>query len=125
MGLRFSIDLDDDDLRHFRLIMRDARKASARLAPDDIVAAAEALLTTVDRRKISPFISERLTKLEIDAYTDFCDFRRTHVKSKGIKNKTTDLTRDSWLDGRRTELQARMRRRRDVGSANQKPGKIL
>ena len=65
MGLRFSIDLDDDDLRHFRLIMREARKASARLAPDDIVAAAEALLTTVDRRKISPFISERLTKLEI------------------------------------------------------------
>jgi hypothetical protein len=57
MGLRFSIDLDDDDLRHFRLIMREARKASARLAPDDIAAAAEALLTTVDRRKISPFIS--------------------------------------------------------------------
>jgi uncharacterized membrane protein YkvA (DUF1232 family) len=186
MGLRFSINLDDNDLRHFRLIMREVHKASARLAPDDIVAAAEALLTTVDRRKISPFISERLTKLEImikmlvdhewrlpqkdtvrvlnalayfsdpedlipdhipglgflddaimielvvrelkheiDAYTAFCDFRRTHVKSKGIKNKTTDLTRDSWLDGRRTELQARMRRRRDVGSANQKPGKIL
>ena len=67
----------------------------------------------------------RELKHEIDAYTNFCDFRRTHVKSKGIKNKTTDLTRDSWLDGRRTELQARMRRRRDVGSANQKPGKIL
>ena len=57
MGLRFSINLDDNDLRHFRLIMREVHKASARLAPDDIVAAAEALLTTVDRRKISPFIS--------------------------------------------------------------------
>jgi len=186
MSLRISIDLDDDDLRHFRLIMREARKAAARLAPDDIVAAAEALLTTVDRSKVSPFISERLTKLEImikmlvdhewrlpqkdtvrvlnalayfsdpedlipdhipglgflddaimielvvrelrheiEAYGDFCEFRRTHAKSKGIKTKSTDLTRDSWLDGRRAELQARMRRRREAGSAKRNPGKIL
>ena len=186
MGLRISIDLDDDDLRHFRLIMREARKAAARLAPDDIVAAAETLLKTVDRRKVSPFISERLAKLEvmiemlidhewrlpqkdtvrvlnalayfsdpedlipdhipgvgflddaimielvvrelrheIDAYGDFCDYRRTHAKSKGIKSKSTDLTRDTWLDSRRAELQARMRRRRDAGSTDSKPGNIL
>jgi len=186
MGLRISIDLDDDDLRHFRLIMREARKAAARLAPDDIVAAAEDLLKTVNRNKVSPFISERLAKLEImidmlldhewrlpqkdtvrvlnalayfsdpedlipdhipgvgflddaimielvvrdlkheiEAYADFCEFRRTHAKSKAIKHKSTDLTRDSWLDGRRMELQARMRRRRDRSSGKSKPSNIL
>ena len=44
MGLRVSFELDDDDLKHFRLIMRESRKAAARLAPEDIVASAEALL---------------------------------------------------------------------------------
>ena len=42
MGLRISIDLDDDDLKHFGLIMREARKASARRQPEDILDAAEA-----------------------------------------------------------------------------------
>ena len=173
MGLRISIDLSDDDLKHFRLIMREARKAAARQQPEDIVAAAEDLLQTVDRKKIPRFISERLGKLEvmiqmlidhewrlpqkdtarvlnalayftepedlipdhvpglgflddaimielvvrdlkheIDAYVDFCDFRKSHSSGRGIKSKTSDITRDAWLGGRRKELQARMRRRR-------------
>ena len=37
MGLRVSFELDDEDLKHFRLIMREARKASIRLAPEEIV----------------------------------------------------------------------------------------
>ncbi len=185
MGLRISIDLDDDDLKHFRLIMREARKASARLQPEDILASAEALLRTVDRKKISQFISERLDKLEVmiqmlidhewrlpqkdtarvlnalayftepedlipdhvpglgflddaimielvvrdlkhelDAYADFCDFRRNYTTSKGIKAKTSDITREDWLGSRRKELQARMRRRRK-SSSTRRPGKPL
>ena len=176
MGLRISIDLDDDDLKHFRLIMREARKAAARLQPEDIVAAAEALLQKVDRQKVPKFIGNRLDKLdvmirmlvdhewrlpqkdtarvlnalayftepedlipdhipglgflddaimielvvrdlkhEIEAYVDFCDFRKNHSTAKGIKSKTSDLTREQWLAGRRKELQARMRRRRKYG----------
>ena len=34
---------------------------------------------------------------EIDAYEDFCDFRLNHDRRKGIKSKTSDITRDSWL----------------------------
>ena len=44
MSLRVSFELDDNDLKHFQLIMREARKAAARMAPEDIVAAAEQLL---------------------------------------------------------------------------------
>ena len=47
MGLRVSFELGEDDLRHFRLIMREARKAAANASPEDIVAAAEALLKDV------------------------------------------------------------------------------
>ena len=47
MGLRVSFELDDSDLIHFRLIMREARKVAARKAPEEIVAAAEDLLQDV------------------------------------------------------------------------------
>ncbi|MGI9205549.1 MAG: YkvA family protein [Woeseiaceae bacterium] len=186
MGLRISINLDDEDLKHFRLIMREARKASARHQPEDIVAAAELILASVNRKRVPKFVLDRLTKLEImirmltdhewrlpqkdtvrvlnalayfsepedlipdhipglgflddaimielvvrelrheiDAYEDFCDFRLHHDRRKGIKSKTSDITRDSWLAGRREELQARMRRRRKKGSTSGKAPKIL
>ena len=40
MGLRVTFELDDNDLRHFRLIMQQARTTAARIAPEDIVATA-------------------------------------------------------------------------------------
>lgn len=173
MGLQISFDLDDDDLKHFRLIMRQARKAAAGLQPEDIVAAAEDLLKSVDRQNVPQFVRERLDQLgtmigmlldhewrlpqkdsvrvlnalayfaepedlipdhipglgflddaimielvvrdlkhEIEAYNDFCDFRENHAVKRGIKSKTSDITREEWLGNRRKELQARMRRRR-------------
>jgi uncharacterized membrane protein YkvA (DUF1232 family) len=173
MGLRVSFELDDDDLNHFRLIMREARKSAGRMAPEEIVANAETLLLQVGDSPVPSFIRERLDKLEImmrmlkdyqwrlpddeaarvlnalayftepedlipdhipgvgflddaimielvvrelrheiDAYADFCDFRAKRQPQRGIKRKTSDMTRDHWLDQRREELQARMRRRR-------------
>ena len=173
MGLRVSFEISDDDLNHFRLIMREARKSVGHLAPEEIVANAEALLGQVEVSVVPLFISERLDKLnimigmlkdyqwrlpgaesarvlnalayftepedlipdhipglgflddaimvelvvrelkhEIDAYTDFCDFRAKRQPKPGIKRKSSDITRDQWLDQRREELQARMRRRR-------------
>jgi hypothetical protein len=38
--MRISFELDENDLKHFRLIMNEARQAARRLAPEDIVAAA-------------------------------------------------------------------------------------
>ncbi len=177
MGMRVSFELDDEDLKHFRLIMREARKAAVRLAPEEIVAGAETLLGQVHETRVPHFIAERLEKLkimiqmlkdhewrlpdaestrvlnalayftepedlipdhipgvgflddaimvelvvrelkhELEAYRDFCDFRATHQPKPGIKRKTTDVTRDQWLDKRREELQSRMRRRRKRGS---------
>ena len=173
MGLRITIDLDDDDLKHFRLIMREARTTALTLQPEDIVSSAEALLQKVDRQRVPRFIEARLGKLdvmirmltdhewrlpqkdtarvlnalayftepedlipdhipgigylddaimielvvrelkhEIEAYDDFCDFRLNHSPRRGIKSKTSDITREQWLNSRRKALQERMRRRR-------------
>lgn len=65
MGLRVSFELGDDDLEHFRLIMREARKAAARLTPEDVVAAAEALLARLGDARVPQFIADRLEKLNI------------------------------------------------------------
>ena len=58
----------------------------------------------------------RELKHEIEAYIDFCDFRVKQQPKPGIKRKTTDMTRDQWLQQRRDELQSRMRRRRKRNS---------
>ena len=189
MGLRVSFELSEDDLKHFRLIMSEARKTSARLAPEDIVASAEAQLRQVRNSGVPQFINERLDKLnvmirmlkdhewrlpgaesnrvlnalayftepedlipdhipgvgllddaimvelvvrelkhEIEAYLDFCDFRSRHQPKPGIKSKTSDVTRDQWLDERRKELQSRMRRRRkrtSDGKDHRRPLRLL
>ena len=65
MGMRVSFDLDDADLQHFRLIMREARKATRTTAPEDIVAGAEHLLSQVGTNRVPQFVRERLDKLKI------------------------------------------------------------
>ncbi|MEX2123080.1 MAG: DUF1232 domain-containing protein [Woeseia sp.] len=65
MGLRVSFDLEDDDLNHFRLIMREARKAAAKSSPEEIVEGAENLLKQVGSVAVPQFIKERLQKLEL------------------------------------------------------------
>lgn len=171
MTLRISFELDDNDLKHFRLIMDDARKASARLAPEDIVAGAEELLKNVGTTEHAPgFIVDRIQKLqlminmlsdiewrlphqdatrvlnalayfsepedlipdhipglgflddaimielvvrelkhEIEAYQDFCDYRKRTKLEHGDK---APVNRQGWLGERRKALQSRMRRRR-------------
>ena len=189
MGLRVSFELNDDDLNHFRLIMREARKSAARLPPEAIVANAETLLGKIKESSVPLFIAERLDKLnimiqmlrdhqwrlpdaestrvlnalayfaepedlipdhipgvgflddaimvelvvrdlkhEIEAYHDFCEFRKKRQPKPGIKRKTSDITRDQWLGQRRDELQTRMRRRRKrntEGSGGRRPLRLL
>lgn len=173
MGMRVSFDLDDDDLKHFRLIMREARKAAARSAPEDIVEAAERRLGQVEPSRVPTFVRERIEKLdiliqmltdhqwrlpkrdanrvlnalayfadpedlipdhipglgflddaimielvvrelrhEIDAYQDFCHFRKTARPNVGVKAKTSNISREDWLEARRKNLLSRMHRRR-------------
>lgn len=65
MTLRVTFELTDDDLKHFRLIMREARQAASNLSQDDIVQAAKAILTEVRSVKVPKFIRERLEKLDV------------------------------------------------------------
>ncbi len=170
--MRISFELDDNDLKHFQLIMDEARKAARRIAPEDIVAAAEDLLRSVPESGAPGFVVERLERLqlmidmlsdiewrlphqdasrvlnalayftepedlipdhipglgflddaimielvvrelkhEIEAYQDFCDYRE-RLRAKG---DASSASREGWLDARRGELQARMRRRRGRG----------
>lgn len=65
MGLRVSFDLEEDDLKHFRLIMREARKAAAQSSPDDIIEGATGLLRQVGTVSVPQFVRDRLDKLEL------------------------------------------------------------
>jgi uncharacterized membrane protein YkvA (DUF1232 family) len=176
MGLRVSFDLEDGDLNHFRLIMRESRKAAAKSSPDDIMGGAAKLLKQVRTVAVPQFIGERLEKLElmirmvsdaewrlpnqesvrvlnalayfsepedlipdhipglgflddaimvelvvrelrheIDAYSDFCEYRARKAPAPRGHDKTPAATREEWLAARRKELQSRMRRRRKRG----------
>ena len=169
MTMRISFELDDDDLKHFRLIMTEARNTARRMRPEDIVAAAEDLLKSVPTSDAPGFIIERLERLrtmirmlsdiewrlphqeatrvlnalayfaepedlipdhipglgflddaimielvvrelkhELEAYQDFCDYRNRLAQS----GDGSAANREGWLNARRKELQARMRRRR-------------
>lgn len=65
MGLRVSFDLEEEDLTHFRLIMREARKAAAQSSPEEIIEGAASLLSQVGTFPVPHFIRERLQKLEL------------------------------------------------------------
>ncbi len=65
MSLRISFDLDEDDLKHFRLIMQEARQTASHLPPEDIVAAAEELLASAEMSTAPGFIVDRLHNLRL------------------------------------------------------------
>ena len=85
MSLRISFELDDNDLKHFRLIMRDARNTVARKAPEDIVAASEDLLQEIGNDCTPGFILARLQKLKmmIRMISDI-DWRMPHEDTKRV-----------------------------------------
>jgi uncharacterized membrane protein YkvA (DUF1232 family) len=49
---------------------------------------------------------------ELDAYADFCKFRLSRSKLLGKSKSADPVMRGEWLEGRRKQLQSRMRRRR-------------
>jgi len=65
VSLRISFDLSDEDLRHFQLIMQQARQAATNMPPEDIVAAAEDLLKNVEEATAPGFIVDRLQNLKM------------------------------------------------------------
>jgi uncharacterized membrane protein YkvA (DUF1232 family) len=87
MGLRVTFELSDEDLKHFQLIMKDARSVAARIAPEEIVVAAEELLDRIDHSGAPGFILERLGKLRllIDMLSDI-EWRLPHKEASRVLN---------------------------------------
>ena len=65
MSLRITIDLDDSDLNHFRLIMKEARQAAGRLSEEEIIESSTELLRKVRQGKVPAYVHERLDKLRV------------------------------------------------------------
>ena len=93
MSLRVSFELDDHDLKHFRLIMREARNVVARSAPEDIVATAEDLLQELARTETPGFIQERIDKLRlmIRMLSDL-EWRLPHKEANRVLNALAYFT---------------------------------
>jgi uncharacterized membrane protein YkvA (DUF1232 family) len=63
MTMRVTFELQPEDLKHFRLIMREARDAAKSLTADEILSAANNLLREIEDAKVPHFIEERLKRL--------------------------------------------------------------
>jgi uncharacterized membrane protein YkvA (DUF1232 family) len=87
LSLRISFELTEDDLKHFRLIMQEARQAASRLQPEDIVAAAEELLENIEESKAPGFIVDRLQNLNlmISMISDI-EWRLPHQEAARVLN---------------------------------------
>jgi uncharacterized membrane protein YkvA (DUF1232 family) len=61
--MRVTFELQPEDLKHFRLIMREARDAAKSLTADEILSSANNLLREIEDAKVPHFIEERLKRL--------------------------------------------------------------
>lgn len=78
--------------------------------PDDVIPDSVPVVGYLDDA-IMIELCVRELKHEVEAYEDFNDFRKHEAAGRGMDPGT--LGRAEWLEGRRQELQDRMRRRRD------------
>ena len=93
MSLRVSFELNESDLQHFRLIMRETRKVASRTPPEDIVAAAERILDEIGKQETPGFITERIGKLRllIRMLSDL-EWRLPHQEAKRVLNALAYFT---------------------------------
>lgn len=64
MAISLTIDLSDQDLEHFTKAMEKAKATAAHKTPEEVVAAAGALLTDAQKVRLPDFIRERLVRLD-------------------------------------------------------------
>ncbi len=102
--------LTDDDMVHVRVALAYFATAADAI-PDHLP-----VLGFLDDA-IMIELSARDLCHELDAYNDFCDFRDREARRHGVAPE--NVGRAEWLEGRREELQERMRRRRSrLGSGS-------
>jgi len=61
--MRITFDLSDNDLKHFRDVMRDVRARTKNRGEEEILAAARSLLVEMESSDAPEFITERIAKL--------------------------------------------------------------
>jgi uncharacterized membrane protein YkvA (DUF1232 family) len=64
MAISLTIDLSDRDLEHFTKAMETAKASAAHKTPEDVVAAAGALLADAQKVHVPDFIRDRLMRLD-------------------------------------------------------------
>jgi uncharacterized membrane protein YkvA (DUF1232 family) len=64
MAISLTIDLSDQDLEHFTQAMDKAKASAAHKTPQEVVAAAGALLADAQKVRLPDFIRERLIRLD-------------------------------------------------------------
>lgn len=64
MSISLTIDLSDRDLAHFHKAMEAAKQAAAGKTPEDVIAAAGALLADAQKTEVPDFIRDRLERLD-------------------------------------------------------------
>lgn len=65
MSLRFTLELTDKDLDHFRAMARKAMETARQLSPEEVIEAGRKMLAEVKEKVESDFIRERLNQLAI------------------------------------------------------------
>lgn len=60
MSLTISFDLDDEDLKHFRDLMKQAKSVAREYDEDEILAATDGLLEDLQEKKLPAFVRDRV-----------------------------------------------------------------
>jgi uncharacterized membrane protein YkvA (DUF1232 family) len=77
--------------------------------PQDLIPDSTPVLGYIDDAIMIELVVRELAH-EIEAYDDFCRFRR----EEALRNRNSNITREEWLAEQRRRLHSRMRRRRSA-----------
>lgn len=183
MSIQINFELSDDDLEHFREMMREAIKKASNYTSEDILKGAKVVCAQMDNATLPEFVAKRFESLkklieavedaewqmpdeeksevlttlayftepqdlvpdhipglgfiddaimielviqdlsqDLEAYGQFCQYRVTEESRRG---DSANVNRESWLEGKRTEIRSNLRRRRKSSSRSRVFSRVM